>query len=268
LTEQRMAETNKNPIYRVARWAETFETSESRKLKTLSWVALPVDLQSNGFQLMVETFGDEAPTMYGAWCALIAVAAKCPVRGTLAAQKGAGYTAARIARLTHFPESVHERLIEWALSEPVGWLEVASSPGNLPERRENSVSTGQDRTGQDIPTTVGGGVVLDEEIYSTILHFVQGVASAFKATRPTAQDARMILVATALAHEQRLPAGSLGNIVAQIAESREVQKPFAVLRKRLNELCESQGFEFQQVLTLTKVDKAFLKLQPLEPVTA
>jgi site-specific DNA-cytosine methylase len=62
-------------VYRIAKWLETFETSDSRRNKTLSWVSWPLD-STNGYNDLVETFGDEAPLIYGAWCALVRFAAE------------------------------------------------------------------------------------------------------------------------------------------------------------------------------------------------
>lgn len=255
-----MATEAPNPIYRVARWNETFETHESRKYKALTWVSLPIDFHSNGYQLMLDEFGDEAPTVYGAWCALLGVAGHSPVRGTLATQKGVGYSPERIARLAHMPAEPFRKLIKWASSETVGWLEVVTNgfhTGRLPgDCRETDLGyrTGPDLTEPNLPTTVGGGEVSDE-VYREIFPFVRSVFDGFKVRHPKSQDVRMLLVATLLAQEQQLPKGSLSGLVAQVAESRDIDKPFAVLRKRLNELCTSMGFEFQQVLNRVKVPK-------------
>jgi len=110
-----------NPTYSIAKWQETFETSESKRYKNLTWVSLPIGLNSNGYHELVFQFGEEAPAIYGAWCALLAVAAQAPVRGTLASSKGP-YTLARIAVETRMPEVVFAKLFKWALQPEVGWL--------------------------------------------------------------------------------------------------------------------------------------------------
>lgn len=162
--------------YKIAKWDETFETSESRKLKAMKWVALPANLDSNGYQSLVEEYPEKAAALYGAWCALLAVAAGCPVRGTLAASNGRPFTTRRIASLTHLPEGIVSELLEWASSPEIGWIESdgmgeecsktlgktqspgvpADSPGNPLEFQEITGkkpglhnSTGQDTTGQD-----------------------------------------------------------------------------------------------------------------------
>lgn len=112
------------PVYRIAKWQQVFETSDSRRHARLNWVSLPVGFGSSGYQSLIDTFGEEAPAIYGAWCALIKLAAEQPWRGTLCSTKGESLTTSRISRLTFFPAEIFDKLIEWASSEPVGWLEV------------------------------------------------------------------------------------------------------------------------------------------------
>lgn len=109
-------------VYRIAKWAETFETSESRRYKSLTWVSLPLGY-SNGYNELVEQFQGDAPAIYGAWCALVRIAATAPERGTLATSKGKPWSIERIASETRFPSEVFEKLFAWALQEEVGWIE-------------------------------------------------------------------------------------------------------------------------------------------------
>lgn len=124
-------------IYQIAKWSQVYETSESKRHKTLAWVSMPIDFGSNGYQSLVDEFDTEAPAMYGAWCALVGVAAQAPTRGILASSKGVPYTAARIARMTCFPADVFVRLLKWASSQGVEWLEVVQPP----ESAQDSPST-------------------------------------------------------------------------------------------------------------------------------
>lgn len=114
-------------VLRISKWNETFATAESRRLKSLPWVALPTSFQSHGLHDMIDTFGDDAPAIYGCWCALVKLAANCHVRGVLATSRGVPFSLARIARLTYFPATMYERLIEWATQNEIGWIEVVES---------------------------------------------------------------------------------------------------------------------------------------------
>lgn len=111
-------------IYRIAKWQETFETADSKRYRGLPWVSLPTNMGSNGYQSLLDEFGDDAATYYGAWCALVCAASQAPERGVLASSRKIGYSLGRVSRITGMPAKVFERLYEWALNESVGWLEV------------------------------------------------------------------------------------------------------------------------------------------------
>jgi hypothetical protein len=118
-------------VLRIAKWIEVFERAESRKLKSLSWVAIPTSFSSNGYQMLLDEFGDDAPAIYGAWCALVAYAASCTVRGTLATSKGTPVKVGHIARTVGFGSTVFQKLIDWAVQDSVAWL-VPAQPHEMP----------------------------------------------------------------------------------------------------------------------------------------
>lgn len=117
-----MATLDSTTVYEIARWRETFETADSRKHKSLQWVSMPIDRQSNGYQSMIDHFGDESPAIYGAWCALVSIAAGCHRRGVLATSKGEPISIHRIARMAHMPCDPFEKLFDWAVRDDVNWL--------------------------------------------------------------------------------------------------------------------------------------------------
>lgn len=179
-------------VYRISKWREVFETSESRKYKRLSWYALPIDFASTGYHAMLDEFESDAPALYGAWCALVAVAASCTVRGVLASSRGRSLPVSQIARMTGFPPAIFEKLFVWATRSEIGWLEEVDfenaqentdfsepestpgySPGDLPEPSRHAGRipalhniTVHNRTLQNTTTTeqrtVVGDVVVDE----------------------------------------------------------------------------------------------------------
>jgi hypothetical protein len=118
------AERNEMTVYKIAKWESVFERAESRKLKQLTWVAMPIGFDSTGYQLLLDEFGDDAAAIYGAWCVLCAVAASCHRRGVLASSRGIPLKVSHIARMTGFQSQLFERLIAWASSPEVCWLEV------------------------------------------------------------------------------------------------------------------------------------------------
>jgi hypothetical protein len=118
-------------VYRIAKWAETFERAESRKLRKLAWVSLPIDFGSTGYHALLEEFEEEAAALYGAWCVLTAFAATCPVRGLLANSKGTPFKLSHLARVTGFSEVLFQRLLAWASQPEVGWLEVITEDDSI-----------------------------------------------------------------------------------------------------------------------------------------
>lgn len=134
-----MKRPTKAPIYRIAKWKETFEKSDARRLKSLPWISVPTDLGSNGYMAMVEEFDDEAPAIYGAWIALCAFAAGCDERGVLATSKGDAIPLARVAKRTGFPVSVFDKLIAWASNAEVAWIE-SLSPSGASRKKSEEVS--------------------------------------------------------------------------------------------------------------------------------
>ncbi|MEM1271790.1 MAG: hypothetical protein AAGI08_17205 [Bacteroidota bacterium] len=113
---------------------------------------------------MVEEFGPDAPALYGAWCALLSVAAGCPERGTLVSQRGTPYTPDRVAGMLQYPTELLSRLFTWASRQDIGWLEVTSASGDSPDdpptiprqTPDDPPTTGQDPTRQD-PTEEPNG---------------------------------------------------------------------------------------------------------------
>jgi len=146
--------------YRIAKWNEVFERAESRKLKVLTWVAMPTGFTSNGYQLMLDEFGPEAPAIYGAWCALVSVAASCSDRGVLANGQGIPLKLSHIARMTGFPVSVFEKLTNWASRKEVGWL-IDVSENSRSENRENfreNSTSGESPDDPPINSCYNGGI--------------------------------------------------------------------------------------------------------------
>lgn len=262
-------------VYRIAKWEETFETADSRRYKVLTWVSLPVD-SSNGYNDLIETFGDEAPLIYGAWCALVRFAARAPERGTLADSRGRAFTLNRIAADSRFPISCFERLYEWAISEAVGWLELASPSGDTqqingcqttanratePNRTEPNPtepnltidrSKATERPADDLayqPSEIGG------EQWDASKERMQAVLDALKPS-PTYRAAPkdVALVARAVALEQKISADLIDPILESIGELGEHPKrPYGYFKTSMMNACEAHGIKFHAAMRAIKL---------------
>lgn len=136
-------------LYKVRDWDRYFETSESRKRKhALAWVGMPCKHDGRGFNRLKRH--PDWPSIYGAWSLVLQIAAKCPVRGTLADEDGP-FTALDIADKVGLPEELVQRCFD-LLTDPqaaINWLEVSEIPGSVPQTPADS------STPQQIPADSG-----------------------------------------------------------------------------------------------------------------
>jgi hypothetical protein len=259
------------PVYRIAKWGEVYENHESRKLKSITWIAFPVDLDSNGFISLVETFGEDAPTIYGAWTALVCVAARCPSRGVLLQSSGQPLTVPRIATKARFPSSVMQRMWDWALS--IGWIEPCDtsgeSPGNLPERREILPDERDDteRPDMELPNNerpdergagvradvredAGGKVVVSAGDYRSMMPTMERIArivtrdNSVTEAKLRGTDRELCAVAAVLAH-QKFGVDWVSSILRSIsARKTPADNPWGHFRGCLIKACERKGLNF------------------------
>ena len=140
-------------VYEVARWAEVFETAESRKYKTLTWISERTNFDSTGWQAGLDEFGPvEWPRVYGNWMIILRVAATAKVRGRLSGDKSEAWSTFRIARPSGCdPVGINEAFL---FAVKIGWLIPVDvcpeeSPGDLPEQQEIHMATKRNGTRQN-----------------------------------------------------------------------------------------------------------------------
>lgn len=107
--------------YRVRRWGDHYETYESRRLKTMQWVAMPTKHDGKTFRRVMRL--DSSGALYGVWCLMVQVAAKCPTRGTLADADGP-LTALDIADKTDLSEETVQSAMNVFASDAIRWIEI------------------------------------------------------------------------------------------------------------------------------------------------
>ncbi|MCX7418002.1 MAG: hypothetical protein NT013_00490 [Planctomycetia bacterium] len=107
--------------YRIRRWSEVFENSQSRQYQRLTWTPLPNKHDGKSFRRLISMA--DGPALYGAWVLLVQVASKCPQRGVLADQDGP-LDAEDLSHKTGAPAELFAKAFE-ALTHPkIAWLEV------------------------------------------------------------------------------------------------------------------------------------------------
>lgn len=108
---------------RVANWSEHFENNRTRELKVMTWVPVPTKQDGDGYTQVMDH--PQGAAHFGAWIAMLQVAAKCDERGTLTRDGRNGvrvpHDAASLSRLTRIPARILSDAINRLLE--IGWLE-------------------------------------------------------------------------------------------------------------------------------------------------
>lgn len=179
MSESALTPPEPGMVLRVCRWSEVFETAKSRGYANLPWISVPTGFNSTGLQCLLDSFDPrEAAALYGAWVALLKVAATAPVRGVLAGRNGEQYTSRRIARLSGFMDAgLFDELIRWALNGNeagcFAWLEWVAldeaKPDQVPDEsptgpQQDPVGSATERNGteHDITKTERDGTERDK----------------------------------------------------------------------------------------------------------
>ena len=136
----------------VRNWAERFETSESRKLKSQQWVPLKNDLSDPWYVTVMQR--DDGPEILGTWAALLMVASRCHKRGTFADSYGHAYTLATIASVCRIRLELVTKTVD-LLTLQIPWLEWQTI---IPDD-----SAGSPATAPVIPSSAAAAVVASSE---------------------------------------------------------------------------------------------------------
>lgn len=110
-------------VFRIADWSTHFENADSRKLVNLPWIRVPTKQEGDGYtELMSGHLNGCAH--FGAWTAVLQLAAKCSQRGTLTRQLGGRcvpHDLASISRITRVPVEVLREAMPRLID--MGWME-------------------------------------------------------------------------------------------------------------------------------------------------
>jgi len=110
-------------LYKIVRWAEVYETAETRKLKALQWVPLPNKLDGLGFRRLAAE--RDNCVLLATWVLIVEVASRGPPeqRGVLA-RNGVPMTAEDLALITGFAQQAFERAFDFFSHPKQGWLVI------------------------------------------------------------------------------------------------------------------------------------------------
>ncbi len=139
---------SRTEIYAIADWKARFENSRSREVKALTWHQMPVLLADPVYATIVSSEGGAA--IFGAFVALVQVAAQGSPRGAITFPNGKPHTASSLALLTRMPLELIENTLRVATE--LGWLvSPPHSADEVPTRCRPSADDLPTRCGQDRP---------------------------------------------------------------------------------------------------------------------
>jgi hypothetical protein len=144
--------------YRIINWRENFEVSQSlRIVGALSWVGIPTKHDGKSFRRMIRL--PNGPALFGCWCLIVQIAAKCPARGTLADADGP-LTAEDMEEKSGCPSSLFTETIEVCCSKQIRWMEsfsLGDNSENAPYTDRTDRPTEPDRQTDKFPAPEGNG---------------------------------------------------------------------------------------------------------------
>jgi hypothetical protein len=108
--------------YTITNWGHLYENSETKKLKSLKWVALPNKHDGLGFRLMVRE--KDGPQLFAAWVCIVQIASRAELkdeRGTLV-RGGRPMTADDLEAMTGFDSALFDRAFSFFSSPRVNWI--------------------------------------------------------------------------------------------------------------------------------------------------
>jgi uncharacterized phage protein (TIGR02220 family) len=105
-------------VLSITDWEKHFENNRTRDLKRMEWVPLPTKQDGDGYTELLDH--KDGAAHFGAWCAILQIAAKCQPRGTLMRDRSIPHDAASLSRLSRIKVRDLEDAIERLIC--IGWL--------------------------------------------------------------------------------------------------------------------------------------------------
>ena len=120
-------------IYRIRNWDELYEKAQTRRCKSMSWVAIPNRHDGSGYRRIAEH--ECNCELFTAWILMLEVASKMPQRGLLV-KDGRALTETDLAYMTGFPKEIFTVAFTVLVDGEIGWLERIAGDGIQGNHRE------------------------------------------------------------------------------------------------------------------------------------
>lgn len=213
----------------IPKWDKTFENAQSRRINgPLNWVAMPTDQQSREYKRIIRS--ESGPSVFGAWCAIVELAARMPERGVLCDSDGP-LDAEDIADETDFPVEIITHAISILTARRINWLREKDTDGSgahsesTPSIDNESVPTvhnitGQNRTGPESRVRDASGELPHDSIQddSDLAHLVRSVMECSDCHHFREQD---VMNAIRIAQEGPARARAVQTFCADLANVTE-----------------------------------------------
>lgn len=111
-------------VISIVEWNKNYENNRTRELKRMAWVPMPNRHDGDGYTELLSHKNGAAH--FGAWCALVEVASRCDVRGTLVRDGGQAHDFESLQRMTRVPVRVWEEAVPRLVS--IGWIKISETP--------------------------------------------------------------------------------------------------------------------------------------------
>lgn len=119
-------------IYRIRDWNKHYENNRTRELKRMEWVPVPNRMDGLGYNTLVDH--PNGASHLGAWLAIVEIASRRDVRGTLP-QEGAGRPedalGRALGRMSRLPAGLFVEALPRLVD--IGWIECFHEDGDMPQ---------------------------------------------------------------------------------------------------------------------------------------
>jgi hypothetical protein len=138
------------PEYRIKNWDKNFENNRTRELKRMEWVPVPNRMDGDSYTELVDH--PNAASHFGAWIAMVEIASRRSVRGTL--PQGSAGIAQALARISRLPAEVFDEVIPRLLQ--MGWIEEYQSDTGISQESAGKPQAAAEKSQEAAPRAHAG----------------------------------------------------------------------------------------------------------------
>lgn len=107
-------------VIRIIGWDKNYENNRTRELKRLDWLPIPNRMDGDGYTELVDH--ENGAAHFGAWMAIVQIASKCDVRGTLMRDGAKPHNSRSLSRISRIPAEVFDEVLPRL--KAIGWIEL------------------------------------------------------------------------------------------------------------------------------------------------